>query len=169
MFKSINLLGISVFFVFFITNPVTSKPKFKSFSFSNFIHLKNKQHFNIKSATGKSKGKKLGQGLVSKINNRNLHLNFKAKISFYSISGDVKLKFLGKKKGKYLIYLDYKGKDNGISRSNKETVLVDSFMADRGILILKFMNGKRFIQLSVNKKGKNRFITEWGSAELVGL
>lgn len=155
---------LSFFSIFFV--PIILQAKPKVFHFANYNQIKSKKSFLIYAIKKKSQIQKIGNGKIHLINSKNLTLSFRVSTSLYTISGNVRLKYIKRTKKSYLFKLQYQGVDNGFSKTITQIVYADKFLANNGIFVIHFSNNKRFLQMSINSKGQNRLITEWGSAIL---
>lgn len=138
-----------------------------SFHFKNYLNLRTGDQFQIIASSGLKQEQVIGTGRIYKLSAQRLHLQFKANPGGMSIEGSVRLTFLKREGEKLSLKLDYRGVQSGLSRQNSEVILVDSFLADNGILSLHYASRKYFLQLSRNRAGHNKFITDWGSARLI--
>lgn len=138
-----------------------------NFNFQQYMDLKSGDEFTIIASTGSQKGKPIGSGKIYQLNANKMHLQFKASPGAFGVQGEVRVQYLQRQGSKIKLRLSYRGVQGGLSRQNNEIVLVDAFLADNGILSMHYANRKYFLQLSRNRSGHNKFITDWGSARLI--
>lgn len=143
-------------------------PARTSFHFKNFSRLATGDRFQIIALTGYAAGSKIGTGKIQQLTARELRLNFSIQtIASGRIDGRIYLKHLGAQgRHKERFRLQYSGSTTAGPESATEEVLADGFLIQNGILAFHFFDRLRFFQLSVDTKGRNKFITNWGAARL---
>lgn len=158
-------LGLLVFVAMLAPGGAPARPA--AFHFSHYVGLQAGDAFDIQASSGIKKGQTIGSGRIYQLDGRQLHLQFKANPGALPVEGEVRLQYLKRVGSKIHMQLSYRGVQSGLSRQNSERVLLDAFLADNGILSLHYADRKYFLQLSRNRVGHNKFVTDWGSARLI--
>lgn len=139
------------------------------FSFLNTMTLRQGQSFSIWARTPGMFGtslRRVGRGSIAVLTPYTLRFRFQASILTRDISGDVSIQYTGTSGGDLKFLLAYSGKENDRKESSRETVRVDSFLAEKGIVSFHYHKSQRFLQLSRSSSGENKFVTDWGAATL---
>lgn len=144
----------------------------QAFHFRRYIALSTGDRFAIIASTGSAKNSQIGSGKVRKRNAQQLELDLQLDAGVNAL---VQLRRLSARSSrKYESFeLHYTVKGKGVlgatgaaDRAEAERVKADSFLARNGILAIHFADGKRFVQLSIDRQGRSVFISHWGATRL---
>ncbi len=136
----------------------------RAFDFRNFTKLRAAdREFEIIGVNGYVRDRAVGSGRILALGDHRLHFKFSITAVVY---GEVKLRYAGRTKHKILLDLEYSGASPRGPEAAKERVEADAFLAENGVLTFQFMNAQRMIHLSVDSRGRSKFISSWGASRL---